>query len=149
MTQGGREGGIELTPEMRKKMSESQRTNFYEGKELPPYVYYVKDTNGEGFRVKTGGKFLRIMSAKMTMEEKFQEAMRLKDSIDSGTLDPSVDRRRTDPNSRDLPKHIRYDPRREGYYVRKPGCPDKSFTSKKLPRKTKLQQAIDYLKTIS
>lgn len=149
LTPGGGGWSHEYTDETKEKMSNSQRKNFYEDVKLPPYIYYVKDKMGEGFRVRAGGKFFRIMTEKLTMEEKLEEALRLQKSANEGTLDESKDRRRKHPGSVDLPKHVRYDARRDGYYVRKPGCVDKSFTSSKIPREERLRQALDYLATLN
>jgi group I intron endonuclease len=144
LTRGGRPGPTH-TEEVRKKMSDSQRINYYEGCPLPPYVYYVKAPEGEGFRVKAGGKFLRVMSSKLSMEEKYKEALRLKDAALSGQIDESKDRKRVNEGPVKLPKYISYNPKRKGYDARKPGYPRRSFTSQKLSQEEKLKQAKNYL----
>jgi hypothetical protein len=109
----------------------------------------MKDDMGEGFRVRVGEKFYRVMTERLTMDEKLERALELRRAALDGTNDETKDRRRKDPASVDLPKHIRYDARREGYYVRKPGHPDKSFTSAKIPKEERLQQALDYLASLN
>lgn len=141
LTVGG--SGVPMTPEIREKMSQSQRIHHFDEHELPSYVYYVKDSTGEGFRVRIGGKFLRIMNARQSMEEKYQEALRLRQSIIDGTFDPEKDRKRTD--GQDLPKYINFDKRRNGYYVRLPSGVRKSFTSTKQTQEQNLAEAIQYL----
>lgn len=141
VTNGGQNKSFNGAPETKQKLSESHRKNVFDEKKMPYGITLVED----GFRVRAGKKFLRIANSQLTMEEKYEIALKEREKILGGTFDETKSRRRVNEESKDLPRYVSYDPRRDGYYVRKPGRPVKSFTSKKISREEKLRLALEYV----
>lgn len=139
LTKGGQHSAFNTSTESRQKLSDSHRTNHYDDKEMP---YGITKIEG-GFRVRVNDKFLRIVNAKYTDEEKYEIALSERTKLLEGTFDDTKSRRRVSEHEKDLPRHVSYDKRRDGYYVRKPGFPVRSFTSKKLEREEKLRLALE------
>lgn len=152
LTTGGQQG-TQVALEVKVKMSEAHRK--YAGHELRLYMTVYQKGNVEGFRIlRPDCEPVIICDSGRTMDEKYQEALRLYDMTPEQIAEFNRQRKaqrnkaqKHDPGpDYPLQDYLTYKPPPyEGFRVRKPGKPKKAFMSTTMSKREKYQAALAYL----